>query len=125
MDLETDADINDDDEKDGNDTDVDVEKRMEGRGRVRLSRLTANHVNPVGSTGKSDWIARGLRERLERYLEIWNEGDQAGKLEVLIMGLERELRDLKILDDLVVLLGEGDVPDYFADLEEAAKRVDR
>lgn len=119
VDVETDAIGNEDDEED-----VDVEKRMEGRGRVRLSKLTANHVGPTGGTGKSDWVATALRSRLEGYIEAWNEGDRGRRSEGLIRALEGELRDLKGMDDLVVELGEGQVPDYFADLEEVARRVE-
>jgi hypothetical protein len=96
---------------------------MEGRGRVRLSKLTANHVGPTGATGKSDWVAGVLRGRLEGYLDAWNEGDRGGRLEALIRGLEGELGELKMLDDLVVAMGEGKAPDIFADLEDAASRV--
>jgi len=121
VDLETDAIGNEDEDEE---RDIDIEKRMEGRGRVRLSKLTSNHVGPGGGTGKSDWVATVLRGRLEKYLDAWNEGDRGLRLEVLIRGLEGELRELRMLDDLVVELGEGEVPEYFADLEEVAKRVE-
>lgn len=124
VDLETDATGNGNDE---DDEDVDIERRMEGRGKIRLSKLTANHVGPGGGTGKSEWIALVLKGRLERYLDVWNEGHRGRRLEGLIRGLEGELGDLKGLDDLVVKLGNGEtggeVPDYFADLEEVASRV--
>ena len=96
---------------------------MEGRGRVRLSKLTANHVGLGEGTAKSEWVAGVLKGRLERYLEVWNEGDRGRRLEGSIRGLEGELRELKGLDELLVGLGEGEGPDLFADLEEVAGRV--
>ena len=118
VDLETDAAGNDDD-----DEDIDIEKRMEGRGRVRLSKLTANHVGPGGTTGKSESIAAVLRMRFETFLDSWNEGEKGRRLEKLIRELEEELEDVKVLDDLVAQLGEDAGPDLFADLEEVVSKV--
>ncbi|CAD6588535.1 MAG: hypothetical protein TREMPRED_005075 [Tremellales sp. Tagirdzhanova-0007] len=118
VDLETDAAGNDDD-----DDYIDIEKRMEGRGRLRLSKLTANHVGPGGSTGKSESIAAVLRERFEAFLDSWNEGEKGRRLEKLIRDLEDELQDLKVLDDVVARLGEEAGPGLFADLEEVVSKV--
>ena len=105
--------------------------QLEGRGKVRLSKLNASYVAGSGSTVRSDWIARVLREHLEAYLELWNtkvvgplaEGDRARGLEGLRKRLETELSRLVELDDL---MGEGTIDsplDYFADLEIIASQV--
>ena len=122
IDLETDA-TEDEDAED------DVERRMEDRGRVRLSKITANHVGAGGVTGRSDWVASVLRERMEGYLRVWNGGAgevKARRLQRLVEELEGELGDLKGLDDSVGPSGEPEKgerqADYFAELEDAAAR---
>ncbi|WVQ95070.1 hypothetical protein IAU59_002162 [Kwoniella sp. CBS 9459] len=46
------------------------------RGKVRLSKLVANHVTASGGTGKSEAITRLLRRQIELYLKLWN-GDNS------------------------------------------------
>ncbi|WVF67558.1 hypothetical protein IAT40_002316 [Kwoniella sp. CBS 6097] len=42
------------------------------RGKVRLSKLVANHVTASGGTGKSEAITRILKDQIELYLKLWN-----------------------------------------------------
>lgn len=72
----------------------------DGRGRVRLSKLTANHVTPSGGTGKSEWIASVLRGLVEAYLQEWNGDREEGKLAEVAGRLAQELEELKGLDGM-------------------------
>ena len=100
----------------------------EGKGKFRLSKISSSHVRGE-ATGKSDWIAKVLKEALERYLLIWNSDlrdlETRTKLEECIQALEAELRDLKDLDAVAEAGSgqEGKGADWFADVEEVAVRI--
>ncbi|KAK8854677.1 hypothetical protein IAR55_003416 [Kwoniella newhampshirensis] len=99
------------------------------RGKVRLSKLTANHVTKEGGTGKSDWISNVLRGVVELYLDQWNQGEggDVWEKEKNVRFIESELRDLKALDDVATARGEqggdAEVVDWFEELEKIAKVV--
>lgn len=130
LDLETDA-VAGNEEDDEMDVDARSEitgQEREGKGKVRLSKITANHVKGE-ATGKSDWIARVLRDRVERYLAVWNEKEKSWKgqmqVEDVIKGLEEQLRDLKELDDIAAASEKSeDQVDWFAEVEEVARKRD-
>ena len=132
MDLETDA-VAGNDEDDEMDVDSAIVAEgtgveREGKGKVRLSKITANHVRGE-ATGKSDWIARVLREKLEVYLGVWNEGGERDwdgqlRLEKAIRRVEKELRDLKELDQAAERAGKDNGADWFTDLENLVTTLD-
>ncbi|KAK4687019.1 hypothetical protein P7C73_g3108, partial [Tremellales sp. Uapishka_1] len=105
VDLEVDASAGAEEDED---EDMVGEGKDDERGQVRLSKLTANHVLQSGETGKSDWVASVLRDKVERVLE----GGDDWAREARIRDLERELHDLTALDKM-----EGD---GFKELEKAA-----
>ncbi|OCF44024.1 hypothetical protein I317_02132 [Kwoniella heveanensis CBS 569] len=85
------------------------------RGKVRLSKLVANHVTASGGTGKSEAITNILKLQIEKYLQLWNghpastDQDQAGlanrwemvhEKEECLQGLRNVLAELKVIDDL-------------------------
>jgi hypothetical protein len=130
LDLETDAVAGneEDDEMDVDSRSEPTGQEREGKGKVRLSKITGNHVRGE-ATGKSDWIAKALRDRLENYLGIWNEGasgkEGIGRLNKAIQGIEDELRDLKELDGQAEAASNdaGQGLDWFAELEEVSKQL--
>lgn len=102
-------------------------KALNERGKVRLAKLTANHVTPAGEAGKSDWVGRVLRSALETHLEVWNRASNAERsvqLERSSRALETVLAELKALDELAEA-ASGDDADLFADLEGLAAGVQR
>lgn len=66
----------------GNGPSIGGRDQMEGRGRIRLTKLTASHVTDSphpssssgggGGSGRSDWVAFVLRELMEEYIDAWN-----------------------------------------------------
>lgn len=129
LDLETDA-VAGNDEDDEMDVDARSEatgQDREGKGKVRLSKITGNHVRGE-ATGKSDWIAKALRDSLERYLAAWNERPKSWEgqmeLEKVVRKLEGEMGDLKELDLVaeMTVKQDGQV-DWFAELEDIAVRL--
>ncbi|RXK42445.1 hypothetical protein M231_00435 [Tremella mesenterica] len=144
VDLETDPSPGDDNADNDDEeellTAVIEGEKLEGRGRVRLSKLNATYVARGGDTIKSDWIAQVLKERMIRYLDQWNvpapsilqEGERERKLEELKKGMEEALGELKALDDAEPGNKEGTegslekghpAMDYFPELEVIAKQV--
>ncbi|ORY35750.1 hypothetical protein BCR39DRAFT_511919 [Naematelia encephala] len=123
VDLETDASEGREDDEEGDDEDPKTggaTNGVEGRGKLRLSRLSANHVNKDGGTGKSTWVEEVLRDRLEKYLARWNSEASKGRerqLEAMVVQLEREFTELKELDRLAEEQ-EGQGKEWFKDLEE-------
>ncbi|WVQ80148.1 hypothetical protein IAT38_002253 [Cryptococcus sp. DSM 104549] len=110
------------------------------RGKIKLSKLATSHVTPTGGTGQSEWIRRVLSERVEAYLELWNAAQAQGagvwQREAEVKRLERELGDVKIMDDIACgpeggegTSGSGDGKgkegevDWFDELEKIAKMV--
>ena len=126
LDLETDAVAGNEDEDD-----MDVDPRTEGggqeregRGKVRLSKIIASHARGEHQ-GKSEWIAKVLKDRVERYLSVWNERDREWegqvRLERSIRGLEDELKDLKDLDRIAESAPED--LDWFAEIEQVSSKI--
>lgn len=114
---------------------VDGAARERISGRMRLAKLSANHVTPTGEDGKSEWIAKVLRGLVEGHLEVWNElesegeekgkqgdakglgeGERIARLLPTAERLELALADVKALDVLAEIAGKTDA-DLFADLE--------
>ncbi|KAL1413354.1 hypothetical protein Q8F55_001113 [Vanrija albida] len=93
------------------------------RGKVRLAKLSANHVTPSGADGKSEHVARVLRAALDAHLTAWN-AHEGQALEGACAALEGALAELKALDDLAAA-GDATSPDLFADLEALAAGVAR
>ena len=91
-----------------------VEDESPGLSGVRLSKLTANHVNG-DATGKSEWIARVLKDKIGAYLEAWN---TKGEVTETIASLESEFVDLKELDGLTGA-------NWFLELETVASEASR
>ena len=144
LDLETDAvagneedDEMDVDSRDPRDTRSEVAVEREGKGRVRLSKISSNHVRG-DVTGKSDWVAKVIKEKMESYLEAWNAdaglGGGAGlrgweemtELEERVRGLETELRDLKELDLIMEREGVDQLGgvDWFLELEDIGRKLE-
>jgi len=95
------------------------------RGKVRLAKISANHVTPAGEAGKSDWVEKVLRIALEAHLEQWNSQDKdRAELEASARALETSLAELKALDELAEAASTNDA-DLFADLETLAAGVQR
>ena len=101
---------------------------LEGRGRVRLSKLTVNRVTADGATVAGTWIETVLKEHVGRYLRAWNSGSRGYErgvtIEKTLRALERELQDLNTIDKLVAG-GETCTQSLFEDLEVVAKEVER
>lgn len=136
LDLETDAvagneedDEMDVDSRDPRDTRSERAGEREGKGRVRLSKISANHVRG-DVTGKSEWVAKVIKDKTEAYLDIWNVGAKGWEgmveLEEKVRGLESELRDLKELDLIMERAGVEDTTgvDWFMELEDIARKLD-
>lgn len=105
----------------------------EGKGRYRLSKITVNHVQG-DVTGKSEWIAKVLRGKLEVYLGIWNRlvalpederpwGAQV-EMELAIRALGQELGDLKALDQLAEALGSEAEADLFTNVDKIGPKIE-
>jgi len=135
LDLETDAvagneedDEMEVDSRDPRDARSEGLPEREGKGRVRLSKISSNHVRG-DVTGKSDWVARVIKEKMESYLELWNESKRGWsgmvELEKRVQGLERELRDLKELDVIMEQAGVDDTTgvDWFMELEQISTKL--
>lgn len=105
----------------------------EGKGRYRLSKITVNHVQG-DVTGKSEWIAKVLRGKLEVYLGIWNQlvampederpWDAQVEMELAIRALGQELGDLKALDRLAEALGSGQEADLFTNVDKIGPKIE-
>jgi hypothetical protein len=95
------------------------------RGKVRLAKLSANHITPAGETAKSDWVEKVLRVALELHLENWNSKTKdRTALESSAAALESALAELKPLDELAEASRPED-PDLFSELESLAAGVQR
>jgi hypothetical protein len=113
--------------------------KMEGRGRIRLAKLTANHVTDTGGgsgggggggSGKSEWIAAVLKNIMEDYIEAWNsDGDTVipgqkerwERLEEIGARLAQELGDLSWLDARSADGVTHSQPDEMEDAKEPKK----
>ncbi|TXT15628.1 hypothetical protein VHUM_00131 [Vanrija humicola] len=93
------------------------------RGKVRLAKLSANHVTPSGADGKSEHVARVLRAAVGAHLAAWNARPCSTKLEGTCAALEAALAELKALDELAAAAG-AHAADLFADLEALAAGVE-
>lgn len=97
------------------------------RGKVRLAKLSANHVTPTGDAGKSDWVGKVLRIAVDQHLANWNAKNLTGRetaLDQSARALETTLSELKALDELAEAASKDDA-DIFADLETLAAGVQR
>ncbi|WOO77250.1 uncharacterized protein LOC62_01G000843 [Vanrija pseudolonga] len=92
------------------------------RGKVRLAKLSANHVTPSGADGKNEHVARVLRAAVGAHLAAWNTRPCSVKLEGACAALEAALAELKALDELAAA-GAADSADLFADLEALSAGV--
>lgn len=100
---------------------------VEQRGKVRLAKLMVNHVTKDGGTANSTSIAHAIRQSIEVYLGYWNSEDRSiaerdeEEVEETIRRLWQDMSDLAALD----ALSESSGKDWFGDLEERAKMVER
>ncbi|OCF31523.1 hypothetical protein I316_06722 [Kwoniella heveanensis BCC8398] len=107
------------------------------RGKVRLSKLVANHVTASGGTGKSEAITNILKLQIEKYLQLWNghpastDQDQAGlanrwemvhEKEECLQGLRNVLAELKVIDDLAE---QGGALDMFELVESGIENFEK
>lgn len=92
------------------------------RGKVRLAKLSANHVTPSGADGKNEHVARVLRDAVGAHLTAWNSRPCSVKLEGACAALEAALSEIKALDELAAA-GAADSADLFADLDTLAAGV--
>ena len=106
------------------DDEMDQEAHNEGEGRFRLAKLTVNHVHGQ-ATGRSSWVEKVLRQRIEAYLEAWNEilgaasSNNVYNVQARMVELEHELSDLLAMDKA------DPTVDWFEDLEKISVEVEK
>nr|XP_018261611.1 uncharacterized protein I303_06051 [Kwoniella dejecticola CBS 10117]OBR83769.1 hypothetical protein I303_06051 [Kwoniella dejecticola CBS 10117] len=108
-------------------TEMKTKQGSTSSGKIRLSKISVNHITLSGTTAKSTYITSVLKSLIERYLDAYYDDhlDDFAK-EGVLRELEDGLSELRVLDEYSAGAEDGkDGKDGFEELERVVKVLDQ